>query len=151
MITKFNLYEGKYGFFSNDIFDAVISHDYNYVKSYFKDNQDPNILNNVNQNLLLKLTMDDRDDSKMVKLLVDNGIDLDMRIGFDSALIFCAFYGSYDSVKILIDAGADWDLVDGGGNTFLVFIQTNENFMTWLEENHGSKLKKFQRKKEFNL
>ena len=159
MITKFKLYEDKnYVFFSKNIFDAVESLDYSYIIEYFKDGQDPNVLDHKGDNLMIIATNDNNKiRPKMIKILIDNGVDVNFQDeNMNTPLIYCSYYFEEKAMKMLIDAGADWTQIDDDGNDFMYYVikKNKKDFITWLVDNYSEKYQyylKTQKRKEFNL
>jgi ankyrin repeat protein len=61
------------------------------------------------------------------KELINSGVDINCKIGGDTALIWTAYKGIISKVKILIEAGADLDIQDEGDSTALILAAQAKN------------------------
>ena len=69
--------------------------------------------------------------TEVVKLLIDNGADLNHKNNFGgTALIYAAYKGDTELVKLLIDSGADQNIKDRYGQTALMLAVGNEHTET---------------------
>ena len=167
MITKFKIYE--FSVYSNDsdeedddyIFDRVYNNDYDYVKSYFDNDGDPNVITDE-KNLLIQATIEKNIiDLDIIKLLIKNGVDVNYinTEENDTPITYAAYYDEFSVVELLIDAGADPFHQDESDHDVFYYLKLNQTslyneFIEWLQVNHNKiyrKYRKSMRKKDFNL
>jgi len=97
---------------------------YQTISHYLKSGQNPNEV--INERYTMLLPSSCCGDYKLVKLLVENGSDINFKSPHGTcALHLAAKYGFYDIAKLLIDNGAKIDEKDADGKTAL--MHANEN------------------------
>ena len=154
-LKKFKIFESQEKY---DIFDAIENNDIKTIKEYFDNDGDPNIID-FNKNNLLTYACKTPDiiDFDIIKLLIDNGVDVNYdKNNRNTPLILCSYYNKIDECKLLIDAGADMWFEDmfNHNSLYFIFKHKNDELLQWLKENYYSDWKKFFREKkanEFNL
>lgn len=69
-----------------------------------------------------------QDGFNLFKYLLQNNVDMTIRIGEENALTFAAHYGNYNAVKYLLDEGYfDVNVQDNAGDTALISATTNNH------------------------
>lgn len=107
-------------------------------------------------------------DSDLIKTAVDMGADINNKIDKNAPgvithlnkyvsianmtpLMLASIKGiTFTNIKILIDAGANWNAIDLNGNTFVYYLNDDK----WLEKNYPKKYKNFlvwNKTNEFNI
>ncbi|MDF2940485.1 MAG: ankyrin repeat domain protein [Gammaproteobacteria bacterium] len=84
------------------------------------------------------ITAASQDDTAMLGLLLQHGIDVDQRGGANmTAIMYAAMNGSFSNVKLLVNAGANIDLADDSRKTALMYASERGhigavNLLVWV-------------------
>jgi len=106
----------------------------------------------MEKNVILIYLAKNNNTNLVEKVLGDSHIDLNTTDHYgDTALIWAGKNNNFNMCRILIDAGADWNIFNKDGNSFLDYLGTHRQHIVEIYVNkYNDFLSKIQAKK-YNL
>ncbi len=171
MITNFKIYE-KNTYYGKTVIDAAINSDQILLNKLIKQGANLDIMSNYNQlyqtsqpqtalmilasyEHFMRRNDKEKIHNRMAKKLIESGANINIK-GYNNftALMYASLYNNYHIREMLIKSGANWNVYNNQGNSFLEFLipirTTKNNQKEKVIAKYPDKYKEYLRQKELD-